>query len=370
MGMQGTLPQVLDQLLRLASNSTQVINERVAIANSHFEFGSVRFEANGSNSLSSNTNRNANGDNLSGTHNGMIGERYSIVDTKTNRVLGIIAPPNGEIVFTPESFERAVRSVKESTQGNKVSNSAEDQAAIRAGDVPPSKLNDLKNLQEQNYQRFGAMSKEQFLSLFGNAGLPQQVDLGNCYLISSVNSLRNNLQFEYLMRMSIKFYPEGCSVKIPLGDPNGREIYVGRNELAAQIPNLNYGKPKMSGGKIIQPMEMDTRQYITPINGPLGYKMLVAAASKLINESRGNGLVADYAKTEGGWSEEALNLLLDGQAQDPNRPQKTYEGKTRSINSRAEISPNGPNPDLYSMLDNFRPGVDCFTMDSRYLGKA
>lgn len=143
MGMQGTLPQVLDQLLRLASNSTQVINERVAIANSHFEFGSVRFEANGSNSLSSNTNRNANGDNLSGTHNGMIGERYSIVDTKTNRVLGIIAPPNGEIVFTPESFERAVRSVKESTQGNKVSNSAEDQAAIRAGDVPPSKLNDL-----------------------------------------------------------------------------------------------------------------------------------------------------------------------------------------------------------------------------------
>lgn len=357
-GAYWTIPQILGQLMNIVNNSTEITHQRVSIVNHFFQPWTIRFERNWSNTQLWRVNTSNWWNNISGTHNGMIWERYTIVDRKTNNIIGIIAPPNGEIVFTSESFEAELRRVKEWKNWN-WDIAQEDAAAIAAWDIPPSRRQELKRLQENNYLKTGAMSHESFKNLFWNNSLPAQKDIGNCFIIAAIWSLKNNPHFEYLMRMSMKEYQNGVTIKIPLWNPKWKEIFIDYNEVSQEtIYNQNYWKPMSVGWKIIQPIQIDTRQTISPILWPIGYRMLVAAYTKAFNEELWNGLVLDYSKIEWWFPNNSIDLLLDWQYnKNPSEWSRNENQIIFTVDTEA----------FYQKLDNFRPWIDNLTLASHNL---
>jgi hypothetical protein len=147
-------------------------------------------------------------------------------------------------------------------------------------------------------EKYTTLSKRSFNSMFGNWNAIRQQNVGNCYLIASLNSLRESPHFEVLIRTSVKEVKGGWEVKIPLGSSDATPLFIGKNDLKPQL-NPNYNKANKWG-------KVDDRKYLNPVNAPKGYKILEAAFIKQVL----GGELYRY-KIEGGFGHQALLSLLD-----------------------------------------------------------
>jgi hypothetical protein len=166
------------------------------------------------------------------------------------------------------------------------------------GDLSPQDAEISRQRLDSITQRNAVLSEGDFDKLFEGKGKSfAQKNVGNCYLISSMLSLRVSPYFEFLMRTSIKIVEGGWDVRIPLGTPNGTIYHITEKDIKPQL-NPNYMKPD-SDGKI------DKRKFLEPVSGPIGYQILEAAFIRHLCYGSLNRLQA-----EGGFGHRAILRLL------------------------------------------------------------
>ena len=106
------------------------------------------------------------------------------------------------------------------------------------------KINRLAKEYLLNYE---TLSEEDYNTIFSWKEQLMQWQLGNCYLVSSINELTNAQYFDTLMRTSlcrVAFKDDWLSwsnIKIPLWEPNGRDILIKDSELDSASINWNIG---------------------------------------------------------------------------------------------------------------------------------
>lgn len=166
-----------------------------------------------------------------------------------------------------------------------------------SGDLLKDDVALLEKRKLEILDQYTSLSKKQFDSMFGSWNAIRQQNVGNCYLIASLNSLRESPHFEVLVRTSIKEVRGGWEVKVPLGSPNARSVFITKEDLKPQ-PNPKYNRANRQG-------EVDTRKYLDPVDAPMGYKVLEAAFIKQVL-----GGVLDRSKIEGGFGHQSLLSLL------------------------------------------------------------
>lgn len=128
----------------------------------------------------------------------------------------------------------------------------------------------------------------------------RQRDTGNCFMVSVFNSmLKSPETFKTLIMTSLRVKSPGIyEVKVPLGDPYGQIITVTAGDLMPQR-NPNYGHPGEDG-------EIDTREFIDPVDASDGFKILEAAYIKMLTGGTMDRSVID----KGGLSIDVLKRLL------------------------------------------------------------
>lgn len=141
------------------------------------------------------------------------------------------------------------------------------------------------------------MTRYNFRQLF-RSNLKQS-QTGNCFLVSALNSMAKSTEaFEALMRTSISVGDRFYDVRVPLGDPNGQVIRITQEDLKPQ-PNLGFGKKGLDG-------KVDSRKFLNPVNGSVGFQVLEAAYIKLLTGGDLDRSIID----EGGLSITVLKKLL------------------------------------------------------------
>lgn len=217
------------------------------------------------------------------------------------------------------------------------------------------------------------LSSEDFSQLFRSWPL-QQRNVGNCYLISALNSLRTSPHFEMLMRTSIKVVQERrgfrtlrhWEVRIPLGDRNGQVIIINPEDLE-RTRNIQYGRPRPHRRD-----KIDERRYLEPIDASEGFKILEAAYIKYTT-----GGIMNRAAIEGGFGHQALLELLGDNFRkvkiDGNQGRYNIELGWRGDATAVQygdapnfnMARNSPvREDLFEFLDEFHPGKHMATANT------
>jgi len=162
---------------------------------------------------------------------------------------------------------------------------------------PVAAFEQRKNL---TLQKKATLSKKDFIEMSGSIteGSMFQQNVGNCYLIAALNSLRISPHFETLIRTSIEVKDGYWEVKIPLGSRTYQKYRVYRSDLQRQS-NPGYGKRDSKG-------QLDTRQFLEPVKGPILYQILEAAFIKNFTPDR----TLNRSVIEGGFGHQALLSLL------------------------------------------------------------
>ncbi|HRH93028.1 MAG TPA: hypothetical protein PKV72_00680, partial [Candidatus Peribacteria bacterium] len=157
------------------------------------------------------------------------------------------------------------------------------------------------------------LSNRSFQRLFPPDGDFSQQNVGNCYLLAALHSLRQSPHFEVLVRSAItpisqdlevpdpanrgrtkvERFTVGFDVRIPLGDPNGRVVRVNYDDLEGGQQTVN-------------------NLYLA-VEGPVGFQILEAAYTLALHGRDREGQINRKA-SRGGQSEEALLELIGQQA--------------------------------------------------------
>ncbi|MBU0546159.1 hypothetical protein KKA13_02795, partial [Patescibacteria group bacterium] len=143
------------------------------------------------------------------------------------------------------------------------------------------------------------LSKQGFDQFFGNWKMKQD-NVGNCYMVSAINSLRQSPYFEYFVRTSMRKGNNGWEVHIPMGDKNAKPILVNEADLQPQ-KNPNYGKVDKKG-------RTDKRKFLLPMDGPIGFQVLEAALIKKV--TFGENKPINRIEAEGGFGHQAILELF------------------------------------------------------------
>ncbi|MFA7685938.1 MAG: hypothetical protein WCX95_04020, partial [Candidatus Gracilibacteria bacterium] len=167
--------------------------------------------------------------------------------------------------------------------------------------LTPEQLTVFQRQQQKILQERSTLSEQEFQASFKDkkASL-RQGNVGDCYLVAGLNSLRRSPFFETIVRLSVKPTTQGgqsgWEVKIPLGDVNGETVFVAKSELGSH-PNPNVGKPDRHG-------KIDDRKVLTSMSGPEGLQILEAA---FVKSKTG---ILNRALVEGGFGHQALQHLI------------------------------------------------------------
>lgn len=189
---------------------------------------------------------------------------------------------------------------------------------------------------------YRTMTRDGFYKLF--TGSLKQTRTGNCFLVSALNSLSKSKDaFEVLMRTSITIGDDFYDVRVPLGDPNGKVIRITQADLLSQR-NPNFGKVNVDGN-------VNTREILDPVDGPLGFQILEAAYIKILSGGTMDRSLID----EGGFSLTALRRLLGDDAVRSGRL-----GNNRGVNSLRSQKDK-----VESYLANFHNGQDIATLSTK-----
>lgn len=204
------------------------------------------------------------------------------------------------------------------------------------------------------------LSLKDFGKMFREWPLKQK-NVGNCYLISALNSVRASPHFEWIIRTSLKKVDGGWEVRIPLGDKSGRWIKIAPDDLKPQ-KNPNFGKINKHG-------EKDNREYLDPVDASEGFKVLEAAFIKYQT-----GGTLNRAAIEGGFGHQALlelmgtsfkKVKIDGSV---GRHQPEVAGATRYQYGAAPKFSASRDPavrrDLFEFLDDFHPRKQMATVNT------
>ncbi|PCI24155.1 hypothetical protein COB57_05590 [Candidatus Peregrinibacteria bacterium] len=175
--------------------------------------------------------------------------------------------------------------------------SIEEIEGQRRGDLLADDVALFEHQKLKYLKKYTTLSKQDYDIIFHEWSNIKQSNVGNCYLIAALNTLRFSTHCEFLIRTSFKRVEGGWEVKIPLGSPDASSVFITQADLRPQ-KNSNYNKMDSDGN-------VDTREYLHPVEAPQGYQVLEAAFNKKL---LGEGF--DRQKTEGGKGHRALLLLL------------------------------------------------------------
>lgn len=189
---------------------------------------------------------------------------------------------------------------------------------------------------------YRTMTRDGFYKLF--TGSLKQTRTGNCFLVSALNSLSKSKEsFEVLMRTSITIGDDFYDVRVPLGDPNGKTIRITQRDLQPQR-NPNFGKMNADG-------DVNTREILDPLDGPLGFQILEATYIKVLSGGAMDRSLID----EGGFSLTALRSLLGDDAVRGGR--LGNNGGPNALRSQKDK--------IESYLANFHNGQDIATLSTK-----
>lgn len=227
---------------------------------------------------------------------------------------------------------------------------AEDVAPVAAleGSVPDASLhpNDAALRFIWNRSNFlkshETMDQTTFRQLF--TGELRQVDTGNCFMVALFNSMvKSRESFEVLMRTSITKGKGYYDVKVPLGDPNGQTIRIYDADLDPQQNPLL--------GHIDETGQADNREFLRPVDGPWGFRILEAVYIKLLT----GGVLDRSIIDKGGFSLSVMKKLLGDKAVKMGRL-----GTNTSSDSLASQKDK-----LKTFLENFNNGRDMATLSTK-----
>ncbi len=121
--------------------------------------------------------------------------------------------------------------------------------------VPRHPLALLRNRMFTMLERYGTLSRPEYVRLFATF-LRQANYVGNCFLISSFEAIRNSPDAEYILRTSVRVVGDGFAVKIPLGNADGRTYSVSRQEMQAANGRNGVRLDPVGGGEGWQALEV------------------------------------------------------------------------------------------------------------------
>jgi hypothetical protein len=226
----------------------------------------------------------------------------------------------------------------------------------KAWDASWDEVSEMKKRSFEHIKHNSQLSEHAFNTLFKWDLLKQQ-NVWNCYLISALNSLRKSPHYETIIRLSVRKVHNGYSVKVPLWDKNWQEIFVSLQDIQAQ-KNVNFWKADNF-------WKIDRREYLYPIDGPEGLKILEAAYWKLITQKNSKeGELFNRLYMEGWYWDNALIDLLWSNSLDITTIRgdgifqfkwhlKTLSEKWDKIIQKVE-----------NFLDNFHPWKDIATVNT------
>ena len=172
----------------------------------------------------------------------------------------------------------------------------------KSWDASWDEVSEMKKRSFEHIEHNSTLSKESYNILFNWDVLKQQ-NVGNCYLISALNSLRKSPHYEAIIRLSIQKVNGGYNIKIPLWSKNWQVIFVNLDDIQPQ-KNINLGKRDNSG-------KVDNREYLHPIDWPEWLKLIEAAYWKMITSQQWKQWeILNRLYMEGWYWEQSLMKLL------------------------------------------------------------
>lgn len=172
----------------------------------------------------------------------------------------------------------------------------------KSWDASWDEVSEMKKRSFEHIEHNSTLSKESYDILF-NWDILKQQNVGNCYLISALNSLRKSPHYEAIVRLSIKKVNWWYNIKVPLWDKNWQIIFVNLNDIQPQ-KNINYWIKDWS-------WNIDSREYLQPIDWPEWLKLIEAAYWKMITSQKWKQWeVLNRLYMEGWLWEKALMELL------------------------------------------------------------
>jgi len=127
----------------------------------------------------------------------------------------------------------------------------------------------LFKLSKEDFQKY--LSPE----VSGPKDILMQQNVGNCFAVSGFDGLSKSPHFEILCRTSMARLPDGSwQVRIPFMSESGNVVTITPEEL---LPQKNKRYLRRAKGSLIMP---DFRQYLNPVSGKEGMRVLEAAWEK------------------------------------------------------------------------------------------
>ena len=207
------------------------------------------------------------------------------------------------------------------------------------------------------------LSQEAFHEFFSPNADFAQANVGNCYLISALHSLRLSPHFEVLVRSAvtpvIENLPDpanrgkktdfivGFDVRIPMGDPKGKIVRVHMEDI------------QEGGG------QQTVANLYLGLTGPVGFKVLEAAYTLAQHGRDGRGQINRKASGVGGLGSHAIQALIGSAG-----------GRVSDISSGASLRnpfSEGSNiakagPAVIDFLNNFSTDKQFATVNTPRLG--
>ena len=199
-----------------------------------------------------------------------------------------------------------------------------------------------------------AMTAEEYHRYFD--GEFAQGNLGNCFLVAALYSLKQSPHAEAMICTSVKKVNGGWSVGIPLGTSldSQQRIFVPdavvaerRTQQATRIDKKT-GKPYVTN--------------LSPMNGPLGWRVIEAAYVM-----HANGGVFDLAALDNGGHADMALLDLCGKGVDRNRILNERDGTYRRNSTFGESDP-AVRERVIAWLDSFSNGRDIGMVSTKSSG--
>jgi hypothetical protein len=226
----------------------------------------------------------------------------------------------------------------------------------RSWDASWDEVSEMKKRSFEHIEHNSTLSEESFNILFEWDVLKQK-NIGNCYLISALNSLRKSPHYEAIIRLSIKKVNWGYNIKVPLWDKNGQVIFVNISDIQPQR-NINYWIKDKS-------WNIDNREYLQPIDWPEWLKLIEAAYWKMITSQQWKQWeVLNRLYMEGWLWEKALMELLGSNTLARNNI--TWEGLFKFKWSLQDLASKWDQiiNQVENFLDNFHPWKDIATVNT------
>lgn len=226
----------------------------------------------------------------------------------------------------------------------------------KSWDASWDEVSEMKKRSFEHIKHNSQLSEQAFNALF-KWDIMKQQNVGNCYLISALNSLRKSPHYETIIRLSVKKVNWGYSVKVPLWDKNWKEVFVNLQDIQPQ-KNTNFWKTNHF-------WKVDNREYLYPIDGPEWLKILEAAYWKLMTQRNSQSWeVLNRIYMEGWfWDNALIELLWSNTLERTNIRWESIHKQDWHLKNLSEKWGNIIQQ-VENFLDNFHPWKDIATVNT------